>query len=47
MRTYKIAAAVTLALLTGLSAVQAEEAAKPAAPPASGGHQMGGMNMAA
>jgi len=45
MRTYKIAAAVTLALLTGLSAVQAEEAAKPATPPASGGHQMGGMNM--
>ena len=45
MRTHKIAAAITLALLTGYSTVHAEEAAKPAAPPASGGHQMGGMNM--
>jgi hypothetical protein len=45
MKTLELAAAVTLALLAGLSMTHAEETGKPAAPPASAGHQMGGMDM--
>jgi hypothetical protein len=45
MRTHKITAAAILALLTGFSTVQAEEAAKPAAPPPMAVIRCSGMNM--